>query len=264
MLLSEIGKQQEGQKPKSVRILPPREAGVWAWSQLAELVLEAEIKDDVATRFRNAGLIQQAKIETGEGIVTLPEPVSDAMFALSIRVASDMEELHAVREAIPEEVWMEKKFERLVRTERVRNRLGMYEELAYLCAERLLEKVESGQIRDPETLQGLAIIAEKLTLQAQSQKHSGIGMQAGGVNVQINNINGNQPNGDLPGAGSVGTITMTLSSRIREQLSSPIIDPSDPSQRFLQRVEMLTAKDIPSLLREGFEEAQVEIVQEGE
>src|ERR1044072_1294238 len=71
--------------------------------------------------------------------------------------------------------------------------------------------------------------------------------QAGsvGIDIQINNVVNNQPNGDLPGAGHLGFINLTLSNRVHEQLKEPA---SERTRRFLDTIEMLSAKEVPEIL----------------
>ena len=65
--------------------------------------------------------------------------------------------------------------------------------------------------------------------------------------VQINNVNRDMPNGDLPGPGSLGTITLSLSKRVANQLALPKKEDVE-GDRFLDSIEMLGARDVPSLL----------------
>lgn len=65
------------------------------------------------------------------------------------------------------------------------------------------------------------------------------------LNVQINNVQSQSPNGDLPGPGQLGTIKFNISHRTMKQLESPRVD---SGEKYLEGIEMLGADDIPDLV----------------
>ena len=216
------------------------------WSQLAELILEAEIQDEIATGIQQQREINAAKERGEQGLVPRVEPVTSSMKALSLKVATGLDELAGIKECISEELWQTKKLERVVRREQIRNRLTNYAELEFIAIQRLIEQVENGKVTTPGELIAVAHLGAKMSHLSQLQAESVRQNASHGVSIdmQINQISSSHPNGDLPGAGHLGTIKLSLGSRVRSQLEAAI--PMDKSEAgsYLEGIEMLTAKEV--------------------
>lgn len=252
-----IQKEIDAHNRQKTPILP---GGEGEWSQLADLILEAEIKDEIQTGILQEMAIRKAKGEGGNGLIQYVEPIRASLQALSMRVGASVDELLDVKASIDSELWLQKRWERAVRLEQIRTRLSSYEELTTIAVEKLKEGVTLGRIRETGELIAVANLGERMTLMAQAKNGpgQGNGHTANGeqtVNLQINNITSSSPNGDLPGPGSLGVINLTLSSRVHKQLTSQApIDPEATEERFLNQIEMLSAKEIPELLEEREDE----------
>lgn len=219
------------------------------WSQLADLILEAEITDEIATGVAIQRAILEAKDKGVEGLIEKPAPVENSMKALSLKVATGVEELIEIKNAIDQSLWQQKKLERAIRREQIRNRLSNYAELEFISIQRLIEQVENGKINAPGELIAIAHLGAKMShlsqLRADSMSENRNGQIPGGLSIdmQINQVTGNHPNGDLPGAGHLGTIKLSLGSRVRSQLEAAIPE-RDSRTGYLSGIEMLTAKEV--------------------
>jgi hypothetical protein len=220
-----------------------------SWSRLADLILDAEIKDEVAAGVMEQRILQdrQRKIDFGQEVpeeVVLPKSDSH-MRNLAMRVAISIDMLEAIREDIDPDLWSQKKLERVIQMELIRNRANNWEEIEAIALEKLKLKIEHTSI-DESTLLQIASQANRMNQVSNLRSEPASG---GGNNlmVQINNVNRDMPNGDLPGPGTLGTITLSLSKRVASQLSLPKKADIE-GDRFLDSIEMLGARDVPSLL----------------
>lgn len=226
--------------------LTPRFEG--DWSRLAETVLEAEIKDDVEYAIQ-----EEVARRRDEAI---PNRENRHMRNLAITYATTMEELIQVKDTVSEEVWEQKRWERLVRMQQIRERVNNYDLMATLAMEKIVERIESGHIKESAELLGIIAMSERQAAAIRggfsgSDEASGRAGQSG-INIQINNAFGKVPNGDLPGAGNLGYINLSLSHRIVQQLGQVRDENSETeSENYLNTIEMLKADEVPLLLQHG-------------
>lgn len=230
---------------RMISVLPKMEGDWDDWSQLAGLILEADIKDgieglQVEIRQRRE---REKAIESGKELLPIQdEEISPHrhMMALAERMGTPVDDLFAIKTRIPEEVWATKKMERMVRLESVRMRLQNWSELEHLAVQALMHRIETGRIVDDTTLLTIANTAARVT--QVPKVGTGVG---GDVNVQINQI-GATPQGDLPGPGHLGPITLTLSRRTVQQLST---DRVVSETSYLESIEMLSSNDVPDMIK---------------
>ena len=242
--IEQLKESLHGKVPARTPIAPNMDG---SWSQLAELILDAEIKDEVAAGVMEQRILQdrQRKIEFGQEVpdeIVLPKSDSH-MRALAMRVAISIDMLEAIREDIDSDLWSQKKLERVIRMEIIRNRANNWEEIEAIALEKLKLRIEHTSIDESALLQ-IASQANRMNQVANLRSEPASG---GNVMVQINNVNRDMPNGDLPGPGSLGTITLSLSKRVANQLALPKKEDVE-GDRFLDSIEMLGARDVPSLL----------------
>jgi hypothetical protein len=246
---AEMEKSEERKGPFGQVSLP---GGEDQWNDLADLILEAEVRDDLRYAIQVEMGIQKAKAAAKEGPIEPPEMTRDSMNELAIRLCCPVGDLDATKALISNEMWDQKKLELVIRREQVRNRLGDTEELLYLAQMKLKERLVNGHIKETAELIMVGQFAERSLAVAHGKQQNG-GTGAGSdsvtVNLGVQVNNGQQP---LPGAGDLGVINLRLSQRVRNQIEhEPLKDPFDPQAQFLNRISMLTPKEIPELIVEA-------------
>ena len=102
-------KMNPGAKTKTRTPILPESEDYSDWSQLAELILEAEIKDEIATGIKQQQVILEAQKKGTQAEIILPAPISSNMQALAMRVATGLDELLAIRDSIDADFWLKKK-----------------------------------------------------------------------------------------------------------------------------------------------------------
>lgn len=254
------------QKSRRLKALPDMAAeagslGEEGWSELAGLVLEAEIQDQIREQGererRERKRVSQEKEKESqewhgtwlgvEGKGSEPEveiELNVSMNALARRLGVRTQDLITVRDQIAEEVWLKKRMERVTRLEMVRSRLSNWSELEYLATAELIDRFANGRIVETNEIAGIAQLAARMTQVERDKGRDGTGNVQ--VNLQLNNVNSSSPNGDLPGAGHLGKINLSISGRTARQLAQPMIR---KDEGFLDSIEMLGAKDVPSLVQ---------------
>lgn len=190
------------------------------WSHLHELVLEAEINDDMT-------LARGMEIDSYGG----------ATGALAARLNTTIAELLEIRGLIDPVAWGNRKLRKLIEMERIRTRLNNWDTLEMLALDKLVVSVREGRINSANELLAVASAANRA-----ARRNDGPMSNHPSVNIQINQTNSASPNGDLPGAGMVGRVELTLSRRTVKQLES-----KKEEVKFLDTIEMLGVKDVTTL-----------------
>lgn len=239
-----------GQKNGSKTPILPQNEDQSDWSQLAELILESEIKDEIANGIQEARarVVWESDTPETRGELVLPARTEVAFKSLALKVGIDADTLTEIRDSIDPILWQQKKLERVIRQEQIRNRLSDYAELEYIAIRRLIEQTENGKITAPGELIAVAHMASKMShiggIRGDSQMDSKNGSTGVSIDMQINQVTNVSPNGDLPGPGSLGTIQLRLSHRVKNQLEASLPDSDSGEESFLDGIEMLTAKEV--------------------
>lgn len=168
---------------------------------------------------------------------------SESVLALARRLRTSVPELIAVVDATNPIEWAAKRFDKLLERESLRKSGYSWDRIEHAALLKLTRLVETNRINTASDLLAVAKVANSATRNRNAAP-------SGGINVQINNNMGGQ-SGDhpeLPGAGSLGTIQLTLTQRTVRQLGQErVID--GESTRLSESAEMLGPSDIPELSR---------------
>lgn len=203
------------------------------WSQMAQLMVEAELSDDILTTVAEA-----RAAALNQDIAEVPRE-NRHMISLAIRLGTTVASLNEMKAMHDPEEWETRKLERFVVQERIRTRAKGWQELEMLTMERLVANVEAGVVTDTNELLGIATVAARMNAAAAGT--SGTQEQEKELTMTIS------PSGDLPGAGNLGTIKLTLNHRVKRQLES---EPrNQDGDRFLDSIEMLSAGDVPEMIK---------------
>ena len=130
-------------------------------------------------------------------------------------------------------------------------RSSRWDHLEALAVSKLVTLVERGAVKNASELLAIAATANRATRHSpngDNAERGGASQTQGGITMNIFG-GGNVPKGDLPGAGDLGTIQLSLSSRVKRQLAAPKSDEA----RVLQDSKMLNAEDLRGLVRRQVE-----------
>jgi len=201
--------------------MPPE--GWLKWGELQENILEALIQDE----------------DEWDG----PE-----VAALSKRLRCEVGELqHCIQISNPDQV-QARRLEKLLELESLRKRGFNWDRVENAALAKIIGLVEKKNLTTGEYLQ-IARVANAATRRGPGGEIMDGKPHAPGtqVNVQLNQYG--QPiesDGGLPGPGSIGRVTLSLSQRTMNQLSKPKTIEGEVV-RLADSAEMLTSTDIPQL-----------------
>lgn len=226
------------------------------WSQLAELILDAEIRDEVFNLNQEAAWTEARKKRENSSLPLLDPEVENQIpdfksrnniLRLAGNLGTDLETLDGIKSLTPQAEWESRKMERVVRLEKIRGVLNDWQELEFLAVQKIKDNINNGLTKDDATLLAIANMAirtgqmEKSRLVV-SQQNSNTMI---GISIESNQ---SVPMGSLPGPGQVGTVNLTLSHRVFKQIEGTV---DKERGSFLDSISMLTASEVPELLIEG-------------
>lgn len=174
------------------------------------------------------------------------------MIALAERLRTDVGELQGIAEQISQDVWYQKRMEKLLEIEQLKQRGFNWDKLEGAAVNKLLQIMITQKVSLGETL-AIARVANTATRRGSSaggaiveEKTRGDSQQ----NLQVNIFGqpvANQPETTLPGAGSIGKITLQLSQRTVTQLGQGKVIEGEKSN-LSESVEMLGTDDLKELI----------------
>lgn len=195
------------------------------WGQVQEEILDAVLMDSI-----------DSEDEVWDG---------EHLKALAKRLRADLDEMMLFRGLTQDEIWTQKRFERLLELERLAKRGFSWDRLENAALQKLMILVMDGKITKNQELLAVARVANMATRRPLEPGQS-TGGNTGGVNVQVNMFGQAIEGPGLPGPGSLGTIKLNLSQRTVEQLSQGKTIEGE-SLRLSESAEMLGTDDIKEL-----------------
>lgn len=170
------------------------------------------------------------------------------MAALARRLKSTVEELGDIKAQIPEDEWEDERLRKTLVVEARKGgiRAGNWDEIEKLAQEKILALMAQNKLKTVGEWMAAAQLANRAVRRGTAVRDDpgdranpvGGGGPAIGITIQQQN------NGGLPGAGSLGTIQLSLSQTTVDQLGKPhVIE----GERVLDTMDMLLPSDIKEL-----------------
>lgn len=233
--LESLNKNSGGSSSKEINFFDVPADEVIAWDDTQEAILNSYIAD-------------------------MQEWGGPDMQALAKRLRLKVADFEEIIVYSTEKVWNRKRMKRLLEIEASKMRGFKWDHVEYATLAKLEALVDAGKIQKPGELLMIASTANRAQrrgsgLQEDQMKNP---IPPGGPNqaVQVNIFGQPVPGQatDLPGAGHVGTVRLSLNQRTIKQLSQERVIDSTDYQRLHERAEMLEAKDITELSKLADEE----------
>ena len=190
--------------------------GKWAkWGQLQGEILDAVLQDE-------------------------DEWGGEHLESLARRLRTTVEDLGMVIEGTNPDEWTQKRLERLLQMERIRNRDVNWDVLEDAATGKLMSLLEGRTPMKTAEVLAIAVAANRA-----NRAHRGVNPMAGnGVTINMNGGPGQAV--ELPGPGGLGTMRLTLSPKTVNQLGQGITIEAE-AEKYTDSVEMLDGKDVPML-----------------
>lgn len=184
------------------------------WGQLHQEILEAWLVDE-------------------------DEWAGPAMQALAKRLRTPVEDFAYAMEEVGSEEISIRRAERLLEAERIRNKDINWDRLEEAVLGKLMTHVKTSKNLKTGELLAIAQTANRAT------RKTG-GTPVGGPNINIQMNGGSEQQVSLPGAGNLGTMTLTLTPKTIQQLSQGITIDGE-AEKFSDSIEMLGGEDLKEL-----------------
>lgn len=165
-----------------------------------------------------------------------------AMVELAKRLRGSPDEFAMIISEIGEEELALKRMERLLEAERIRNKDVNWDRLEDAVLSKLDAAVRKGELKKPAELLAVAQVANRAV--RRSQGGGGMGNH---TTINLTNGEGGKTAISLPGAGQLGSMTLTLSAKTVSQLGKGITTIDAIPNKFSDSIEMLGGKDVPQL-----------------
>lgn len=173
------------------------------------------------------------------------------MQALAKRLRLKISDFEEIVVYTTEAVWNRKRMKRLLEIESTKMRGYKWDHVEHATLAKLEALVDGGKIVKPSELLMIAATANRAQRRGSGLQEAPVNQNGPNQNVQVNIFG--QPSAnqatDLPGAGHVGTVKLSLSQRTIKQLSEERTIDSTDYQRLHDRAEMLEPKDITELTK---------------
>lgn len=168
-----------------------------------------------------------------------------AMQDLAVRLWSTMEDLEEIRDNTNASLWATKRMERLIEVEQLKNRGLNWDRIEGATLDKLFALVAANRIHD---VNQLLTIARAANLATRRGPNGDIMKNPASPNTLIQ-INQNNSAPNLPGPGSLGTITMNLSQRAVNQLNTPRKLIEGEVVKLSDSIEMLGVEEIQGIAK---------------
>lgn len=164
-----------------------------------------------------------------------------AMQALAKRLRTPVEDFAYAMGEVGEEELSVKRAERLLEAERIRNKDMNWDRLE----EAVLSKLNQ-HVMTAKNLKVGEMLAIATTANRASRKNGSQPMNGPNINIQMNGGPGANPQVTLPGAGNLGTMTLTLAPKTIQQLGQGITVDGEVN-KMDEKIEMLQADSLTML-----------------
>lgn len=168
-----------------------------------------------------------------------------AMQDLATRLWSSMEDLEEIRDNTNASLWATKRMERLIEIEHLKSRGLNWDRIESATLDKLFALVAANRIHD---VNQLLTIARTANIATRRGPNGEVMKNPASPNTLIQ-INQNNSATELPGPGSLGTITMNLSQRAVNQLNTPRKLIEGELVKLSDSIEMLNVDDIQGIAK---------------
>lgn len=164
-----------------------------------------------------------------------------ALQELATRLRSNVSDFEMIVEQTDPKVWSKERLNKLLQMEKIRNRDYSWDEVEVVAIGKLAQIVQDPRMTKTAEILAIAQAANR------AHRRSGGNQMTPGNNTTINVMNnGGGAEIQLPGAGHIGTMKLTLSAKTVGQLSKGItIDAT--AEKYTDGIEMLGGDDVPEL-----------------
>lgn len=221
-----------------------------------EKIADSQAKDDFGPQFMPIPAEDVLKWDdTQETILNayiadMQEWGGAEMKALAKRLKLTIQDFEEIIIYSTEAVWNRRRMKRLLEIEATKMRGYKWDNVEHATLAKLEALVDAGKITKASELLMIAATANRAQRRGSGVQEAPVGNQNGNNNgVQVNIFGqpaANQPT-DLPGAGHVGTVKLSLSKRTLNQLSQERTIDGVEYKRLHERAEMLEPKDISEI-----------------